>query len=740
MLSQIINAARTWLRRLRRDGSWRLRSTARTRDSAEDLGTTDSETPAAESDPPTNTSHGDPPSQGDPPEPESAEGPEPPENSDDAGDEDSTPEEAETDEETTGAPAPKAPRGHGGRRNGSKPPPPAAKTPDSESPPQPRPEGRPELICRKALESSQWSLMLSVPSESSVTEVIQSGAPLDGSSGACKIPSFARSLTIVHESGDTTDMVLFDDGPLIFKFRKDWSGDGRRVGAITTGHFMLVTPRDWHRTGKVPVEPEGCEDPEFTAHYFHRQGDSPEEDVGGFEEWIPELTRSKFRLEGNILFDCHDRGNLFGGEAPQLRCGPEVACARVGNEGGGEWRGDNFDPAERELSEVLDGRQGSFFIRVYDENTTLLDSGEFRFAKRLNQILMNGEPYSQTSLLLPRPRGHPCAEVQFVDAGGIVMRPTLDDASVGSALKPDGTIKINRHPDSDNLRCALDDDKDSVEVAIVIPRVWWRLEGDSEASNDWGDTPIVLDRAEFRRRADEGEWLRIRLPPCVKSVQAGFDENLDSRYSREDSACLIPLLEFVDCQQIDEVLLEDALLNLRFDRSGAESVMLPVMRLTADPVPKPDPVPEIVVFESIPHTVDGDHATTLRWITRNAAKASIRIEPDIGEVGPNGSVDVHPRGTVRYTLTLTMAGHPDLTRSVTCKTQPRARSGLQPRPQVVRTGGGWRCGKGFSLSEFSAIGFTRSTAAWATMPFDKRRKSTHSINVESLRRWNDART
>ena len=87
-----------------------------------------------------------------------------------------------------------------------------------------------------------------------------------------------------------------------------------------------------------------------------------------------------------------------------------------------------------------------------------------------------------------------------------------------------------------------------------------------------------------------------------------------------------------------------------------------------------------------------------------------------------------------------MAGHPDLTRSVTCQTQPWSRSGLQPRPQVVRTGGGWRCGKGFSLSEISAVGFTRGTAAWATMPFDKRRKSTHSINVESLRRWNDART
>ena len=57
----------------------------------------------------------------------------------------------------------------------------------------------------------------------------------------------------------------------------------------------------------------------------------------------------------------------------------------------------------------------------------------------------------------------------------------------------------------------------------------------------------------------------------------------------------------------------------------------------------------------------------------------------------------------------------------------------------MRTGGGWRCGKGFSLGEVCAVGFTRSTAAWAAMPVDKRRRSIHSINVESLRRWNDAR-
>lgn len=738
MFSKIISAARTLLRRLRREGIWGVRSPARTRDSAKDAGTADSEIPPGESDPPPDPPPGEPPSQEDPPDPGPAEEPEPPENTDEDGDENPPPEEDENEEEPPSTPPPKAPLEHGGRRNRSNPPPSVINKPDSESPPPLRPGGRPELICRKALESSHWSLTLSIPSGANITSVMQSGAPLDASTGACKIPSVASGLTIVHESGETTDMPLFDSGPLIFKFSKNWSGDGRKVRAVTKGHFIIVAPRDWHRTGKVPVEPEACEDPGFTAHYFYRRSDSVEEDAGGFEEWAPELTDSKFRLEGNVLFDCHDRGDLFGGDVPQLRCGSEVAWARVGNEGGGAWRGENFNPSERELADVLNGRQGSFFVRVYDKNATLLDSGEFRFAKHLKQILINGEPFSRTSLLLPSADGHPRAKLQFVDADGTVKQPRLDEDSAGSKLMPDGTIVINRHPGSDHLRCALVDAEYSVEVAIVIPRIWWRLEGGGEASKRWRDKAFALSRSEFRRRAHKGQGLRIRLPQCVKAVQAGFGEDLDSRYPNDGSGCLIPLLEFVDSQQVDEVLLEDALFNLQLDRSSADSVELPIMRLTADPLPEPPP--EIIEFKAVTTAGAGKLTATLHWTTRNAGGASARIEPDIGEVDLNGSVDVRPGGTGTYTLKLTKPGFPAATRSVACMIQPRARPGLQPRPQVIRTGGGWRCGNGFSRGEVRAVGFTRSTAAWAAIPVDKRRRSTHSINVESLRRWNDARS
>ena len=157
-------------------------------------------------------------------------------------------------------------------------------------------------------------------------------------------------------------------------------------------------------------------------------------------------------------------------------------------------------------------------------------------------------------------------------------------------------------------------------------------------------------------------------------------------------------------------------------------------------VQTPDPVPEIVAFTATPAAIYPDQAATLRWRTRNAAGASVRIEPDIGDVEPNGSVDVHPRSTESYTLRLEMPGVPDLPKEATCTIRVQTRPRSRPRPQVVRTGGGWRRGRGFSPGEVRAGGFTRRAAASSAMRVDERRKSAHGINVENLRRWNDART
>ena len=678
MLSKIISVARTLMRRLRLKGIWSHRSKTAASDRVEDPGSAEPESPPVEPDSTTDTSPEEPPSPEDPPAPPSPEDSPPPEDDDDDSDESSETEEDETDEPTPDDPKPKDPRDLGGRRGQGNSRVTATDKPDPDPPPQSGLKPRLEFICRKPPGPSGWSVELSVPSDLNVTAVMQAEASLDASNGAYPIPSLTESLTIYEENCDTKDLKPFDGRPLVFKFRTDWSGDGRRVQAITNGHYIVIAPRDWRRTGHPPVEPEGCADPEFTAHYFYHGPDSAEAELGGFEEWTPELTRAKFSLEGNPLFDCHEGGDLFGGDVPELRCGSEVACARVGNEGDGAWRGENFDPSERKLADVLDGRQGAFYVRVYDSEATLLDSDAFRFAKNLKQILVNGEPYSETSLLVPRANGHPPAHVQFLNTDGTTARVRLETGPKQPTLKEDGTLEISRHPSGDDLRCALVDGDYRVDIAMLIPRVWWRLEKPDGPVDDWGDTPLPLSRSEFRRRATDGEVLRIRLPRCIASVQAGFGEDPDHRYRREDSVFRIPLQEFIDYEQITGFLSEDAPFNLRFGRSSAESISLPVMRLTADPVP--EPTPEIVAFTATPATIYPDQAATLRWRTRNAAEASVRIEPDIGNVEPNGSVDVHPRSTESYTLRLEMPGVPDLAMEATCTIRVQT---PDPVPEIV---------------------------------------------------------
>ena len=50
-----------------------------------------------------------------------------------------------------------------------------------------------------------------------------------------------------------------------------------RCDGITQGHFIVIAPSHWNRTGHVPVEFERCEDTGYLAHYFFKdKGDTTE--------------------------------------------------------------------------------------------------------------------------------------------------------------------------------------------------------------------------------------------------------------------------------------------------------------------------------------------------------------------------------------------------------------------------------------------------------------------------------
>ena len=181
---------------------------------------------------------------------------------------------------------------------------------------------------------------------------------------------------------------------MIFKFSDRWHGVGRRIDAVSRGHFVVIAPIGWRRRGLAPVAPAETADPAFEAHYFFRDGDPPPDGIG-FEECDLALTPAGFSLTGKCLYDDSTEGELFIGSPPELSPGRGVTWARVGEEKDGWLARREFSACEeRSLAAVLDHRQGRFFVRVYDGGTKLCDSGEFRFVESLRGILVDGEPYN----------------------------------------------------------------------------------------------------------------------------------------------------------------------------------------------------------------------------------------------------------------------------------------------------------------------------------------------------------
>ena len=560
----------------------------------------------------------------------------------------------------------KPPRRIGGRRNG---PTQSPSSVDDDARDKPTFTPRPELICRKSPSSWQWEVVLSAEDECNIVEVQRDGYPLGAVNGEYSLSSLAGSLSIDYRDRESDQLPLLDDTPLIFKMPNDWNGDGRKVGGITSGHFIVMVPREWKRTGSAPVEPEGCTDANFMAHFFYVKKGESVGDTGGFEGYDLALTTTGFELSGDSVFDNSDDGELFVGTPPELRPASSVVWARIGEERQGGWKGENFKPAERTLAYVLNSRQGRFFVRVYDGESRLLDSGEFRYLRDLREIRVNDEPYSAQTLLVPPSTGYLPAEVQFVSTDGTAIHPNLDTAGTHATMQSGGTLIVAPHPDGDHISCALQSGADRVNTVIKLPRIWWRIEQDDGEANEWHDMPLAMTRQQFREHADVDAAIRLRLPLCVSSVKVGFDEELDRTYRPQkngyDTEVEIRLSGFIDYAQIDQRLNEDSSLSIRCGEA-----VLPLIRVSADPVPT------IISFTCEPATIAAGEMATLRWTAQNAEPSRIAIDPDIGSVKSNGSITVTPNETTVFTLRLTTSGTDEVTKAVSVIVRPRSQIGI----------------------------------------------------------------
>ena len=597
---------------------------------------------------------------------------------------------------------------------------------DGQAPTRREPQAaRAELICRKNAELNQWELVLSVGDESSVEDVQQDGRTLDLATGERALSSFCGHVMVVFASGERKEITLEDKGePLVFKLQKNWNGDGRKVKGIGMGHYIVIAPRAYKRTGQVPVEHEACTDPNFTAHYFLSDGKSPQE-IDGFRERDVPSTQSVIELKGKIAFDDLEQGDLFVGDAPRLMHSKDTVHARIGEEGG-RWKGEDFKTNERDVGTVLGNRQGRFFVRIYDADMELLDSDQFRYLRDLEEILVNGKPYSEDLLLVPTTAGHLPTEVRFIGVDGANVHPVLSPEAKRTNFR--GTsVLVDPHPDADRASCVIASDTGSVDVVLALPRVWWHIAQEDMDAFEWSDVPTVMTRQEFCNRGYDGATLRLRAPRRIKSVRVGFDGQHDHRsYPLKLGKIngLIPLLDFVDYPQIDQRLSEDASLDVECD-----GVTATVIRIAADPIPA------ITSFVCEPSETVAGEPTTLRWEARNASEARVAINPSpqiVGTLESNGSLKVRPLRTTTYELVLIVPGVPAVTKAVTATVLSSVET--ESRYARVKCLGGWRRGKGFSRRELEAAGLTTADANRRSIFIDRRRRSMHRENVETIGR------
>ncbi len=389
---------------------------------------------------------------------------------------------------------------------------------------QQSPSSRPELVCRKIPASACWEVILIADEESQLVTAHLEGAPLHFTDGRCRIPSLNDRLTVASQDGQEHILPLFEGEPLIFKLPKNWAGEGRNTSGITSGHFIVIAPNEWQRTGHAPVEADGCADPAFLAHYFHRDATVSDETAAGFREWAGSPVATGIELTGRNIYDDSDHGMLFVGDPPDLKPSPEFEWARVGEEIEQGW-GQNFQPDLQSLSEVLDAREGRFFLRVYDPEVRMLDSVAFRYARDLRRINVNGTEYAQGTVLLPRGTGYPRTEICLVGADGSTRMPVLPPQAK-HAIAPSGAIEVPPHPDTDRVTCSLGSDARGVNIVLDLPRIWWRLEDGRPDPGAWRDTPLVMTREEFRNHAYADATLSV-LSKRQSSVGAGFDDRLD---------------------------------------------------------------------------------------------------------------------------------------------------------------------------------------------------------------------
>lgn len=97
------------------------------------------------------------------------------------------------------------------------------------------------------------------------------------------------------------------------------------------------------------------------------------------------------------------------------------------------------------------------------------------------------------------------------------------------------------------------------------------------------------------------------------------------------------------------------------------------------PQPPPSPSAPTATLRAVPSAIEQGQSTTLSWNSTNATE--LRIEPDVGSVGPQGSNTVSPERSTTYTLVAKgPGGAAEASARVTVNAPPTPPTAVIPEP------------------------------------------------------------
>ncbi len=388
------------------------------------------------------------------------------------------------------------------------------------------------------------------------------------------------------DEGDKEETIALVGGtvPLMFKLRKNWKGDGRRISSMNSGHYIVFAPKTWQRLSMGPIEPSQSTDGEFLAYYFDSDSDDASD---GFEECESFIASERFSLRGRTVHDDADMGDLYVGDIPQLYDSEnwrDIPWMRVGEEGGGTWA-ESFKPVEKQLADVLDNREGWFFLRFYDENTELIHSMDFRYLAGLKKILVGGSPHSRDNIIKPSDNGHIETIVRFV--GEVTVQNRSANITVS-----DNTASVAPHPDLDETQWRLVGGKGNASINIHLPRIWWQLVDSKTESGEWRSTSFEMGKEAFSD--DLAAKMVISLPSAINKIQVGFDQGgyIDGpkvyRKERGTNEVTFPLRHFRDRPPITEGSSEGSIFQVQC--SNVKFTIVRILPTVRSPKPPDGPV------------------------------------------------------------------------------------------------------------------------------------------------------